>query len=256
MPSAYLSHDLNEAVQDYTAVTATSADSEYPVSNLAVLPITEVWRSAAGALSAVDLKFDFGSAKSVRLIALVNHNLSATATIAIAAGTTTAYASFSDTVSWREFDAFKYLSAVQSYRHWRIRITDTANLDNFLQVGYVMLGNPTALTSTFAFGMHRISEFHNLEVQSEFGVKHVDRMYRSTRYLIEFRNKTSGVMDSIETIYETAERNMNPLFFIPVTSESRGHFGRFVTQFDVLREVVRTASMEFEEESRGKKLAA
>lgn len=256
MASAYLSHDVNEAVQDYTAITATSADAAYPVSNLPVLPITEVWRSAAGALSAVDLKFDFGSAKSVRLVALVNHNLSATATVAIAAGTTTAYSNFSDTVTWRKFDAFKYLSAAQSYQHWRIRITDTANLDNFLQVGYVVLGNPTELVSTFAFGMHRIPEFHNLEVRSEFGVKNVDRMYRQERYTVTFRNKTHAIMESIQDIYELLERNFTPMFFLPVTTESEGHFGRWMSQFERLREFAETVDMEFEEDSRGKKLAA
>src|SRR6185369_5318216 len=75
---AWLAHP-NNLVPSAT-VTADSEASGYPVTNLQALPVLTYWRSADSS-SLHTIEIDFGSAASIDVIALVNHNLSETATI-------------------------------------------------------------------------------------------------------------------------------------------------------------------------------
>lgn len=254
---AFLSHNNNQIAAANTVLVATStASTDYQVSNVRILPITKTWRSFAGQLSSIDITIDFGSAQAISLIALINHNLSATATIAIAAGTTSAVGNYSTTISYRQYDAFGII-ATQTYQYWRVRITDTANADGYLEVGYLLLGAATTLTQAFMYGWKQVDEYQNQELSSEFGVPLINEMFYRMRFSFTFRNQTSARADAIRTIFKDVKRNVTPLFFVPDTGTNDGYFGRFVASFERQMDFrITTNSMDFVEDSRGKKLIA
>ncbi len=263
---AFLSHNNNTAVAAGTTTLTSSADATYPATNLKILPISKTWRSVAGVLSNVDITMDFGSAQSVNLLALINHNLTSTATIAVAAGTTSGVSNYSNTIAWRKYDAFLYLTVSQSYRYWRIRITDSASTDNYIEAGYVIAASATQLASSFSYGWAEVDQYVNNEVSSEFGVPYIDELFYRMQFSFSFVNKPSAEVSVIRTLFQGAKRNVTPMFFIPDTVTNDGYFGRF--QNDLIQNIGVPASggqgsnytsfsiLQFQEESRGKKIAA
>ncbi len=263
---AFLSHNNNTAVAAATTLAASSADTTYPATNLKVLPIATAWRSAVGVISAVDITMDFGTAQSVNLLAILNHNLTSTATIAVAAGTTSAVSNYSTTIAWRKYDAFTYLAASQSYRYWRIRITDSASTDNYIETGYVIAANATQLATSFAYGWTETDQYVNNEVQSEFGVPYIDELFYRMQFAFTFVNKPTVEINVIRTLFQGVKRNVSPMFFIPDTLTNDGYFGRFIADFiqnvgvpasgGQGTNLISISTLTFEEESRGKKIAA
>src|SRR3990167_396177 len=129
-PPAFLSHNDNKAVASVTSITASSANATYPASNLKLLPITKVWRSANAALSSVTLLFDLNAAQTVNVAGLINSNLTSAAIVLLEAETTSAVSDFSVTLSYvRLYDWVRWLATSQSYRYWRFTLTDSANGD-------------------------------------------------------------------------------------------------------------------------------
>lgn len=240
-----------------TAVVASSSDPLYVMANLKTERVCEVWRSIAGALSSIDLTFDFGAAKPVNLIALLNHNLSATATIAFAMGSTTAYADYSTTIPWRDKDAFLYIASAPTYRYARMRITDTSNLYNYLQAGGVRMGSATVLTmlQTIAQGWHQIDGFMNLSNPSEWGSANVDEMYEQDRLLFSFDHKTAAELAVVRNIFKAVKANKTPLVLVPDIAGTDAFYGRFTkTDFDRSMDAgeVQSANLEFTQDSRGR----
>src|SRR3990167_992116 len=115
-PPAFLSHSDNKAVASVTTITASSANATYPASNLKLLPITKVWRSATAALSSVTLLFDLNAAQTVNVVGLMNANLTSAATLLVEAGTTSAVSDFSQSISYvRLYDWVRWLATSQTY---------------------------------------------------------------------------------------------------------------------------------------------
>lgn len=252
----WLTHLDNIAARTATTLAVTSANANYPATNLKLLPITKVWRSAAAALSSVDITYDFGSAHTIELVALVNHNLTSAATIAIAAGTTTGYGDFSTTMTWREFDAFEVLSPAQSYRYWRIRLTDAANTDNYLEVGYPMLGDMTVAEFQFLYGWTQTDAFENQVVRSEFGVAYVEEMYYQMRFRLNFGPLPAADMATLRELYRDLKGSVTPFLFLPDTAGADAYLVRFANLFTQTVNFYRYATCELNEESRGKRIAA
>lgn len=251
----WLTHLDNNGAASGTTITTTTASATYPASNLKLLPVTKVWRSTSVA-AAQDIALDLGSAKSITLLALVNHNLTSAATIAIAAGTTAAVADYSTTMTWRELLAFKVIAA-QSYRYWRIRITDTGNTDGYLEVGYVMLGTATAPSFGIRWGMTSTPEFQNLEVASEFGIPNISELFRRQRLVMSFGPlATSTDMTTLRNLYLAVKRDVTPLIMVPQSSGTEAYFGRIQNQFEEAMDVYSSVRIDFLEDGYGKRIAA
>jgi len=263
---AFLTHLSNLAANGTGTITTTSDTSAYPIANITGLPISKAWRSATGVISNVDILIDFGSAQSINLLALINHNLTSTATIAVAAGTTTGVSNYSTTISYRQYDAFTYLSAAQSYRYWRIRITDSSSTDNFIEAGYLIAASATKLASTFQYGWTQADNFVNNAVTSEFGVPYIDELYYQQEFNFTFANKSQTEVNVMRTIFQAVKRNVTPIFFIPDTGTNDGYFGRFQNSFVQTvgvpasagqgTNLITLATLNFLEDSRGRKIAA
>ena len=248
--SAWLTHPDNPAVDG--TITATTEAASYPATNLQSLPTTTRWRSTTVA-SAQDIEVDLGSAQSVDLIALVNHNLTSGASIVISAGTTTGYLEFSSvTMTWREFLAFKWLSTPESYRYWRIRITDASNADSYLAVGYLVLGGATLPTFQFRQGWITSPNFVSFENRSPYGVTTVDEIHRYQMLRMDFGPLTAAEMTVLRAAYTAVEMDANPLILLPERDGEDAYFGRFTTPLDETSESAQFyTSLAFEEDSYG-----
>ncbi len=150
----------NSAIVDAATITAGSALSSLPVSNLKRAQPKDVWRSDD--LNNLYLVIDLLSAQSINLIALLFHNASDDATWQVRAATSEANLTAApgyDSGNMNMWDAswpsdqspvhsIKWLSSSpQTYRYWRIDVTDAANVDSYFQAGRLYIDNAWQLAA-------------------------------------------------------------------------------------------------------------
>lgn len=253
MRLAWVTHPENSVI--LSTIAATSSHELYRIENLITLPVSAAWRST-GVASAQDITIAFSAAKSIDTIALVNHNISPSATITVSAGTDTTYANFTAGIPYREFIAFKWLFTVQSYRYWRIRITDTANTDGFIEVGYLVLSASTRPAFTFRQEWPTTPEFVSRKFLTEFGDVHTDEMYRRQALSMNFGPLTASEMSTLRSMYTTVKRNVYPLLLLPERCGPDSYFGRIPSSFEERIEDQRYVDVQFIEDSYGKRIGA
>ena len=256
MPDTYpliVTH-ISNLVTAITPVT-TSQSTVYPTTNLNILPITKPWRSSGSSWGSPQITVDFTTARAIDVIALVNHNLSSAATITIDAGTTASYADFTTSMTWKSKTAHKWLSPVQTYRYWRISITDTANTDGFLEVGYLVLSSATLPSFTFRHGWISTPEIATSEVHTEFGSPFHEELYQRQRLNLQFGPLNDTNMDTLRNLYISLLRNANPMLLLPERNGTDSYFGRIENQFDEKINFRRAVSIDFVEDSVGQRLA-
>lgn len=128
---------------DAAAVTASSELVTLPASNIKHIWKSRVWRATGDASEWI--RFDMGAATAVRAFALVGHNFTSAAAVHVQANATDVWTapSLDVTVAWHEKVFVHLWNADQSYRYWRVTISDAANPDGYVEAGRIYLG-PTA----------------------------------------------------------------------------------------------------------------
>lgn len=237
---AYLTHDQNLAVA--ATITASSAASAYPISNIKTDRFSKAWRSN-GVLANVDISIDLGSAQKIDLIALFNTNLTSAATVVHAAGTSTSYTEYPGTsMTWREFDQYNLLDSWINYRYHRLRINDAANTDGYIEAAYVGIGLANRLRCNhryeggpFPGGLDITHIADNLRVESEFGQPFVDKLQKRKQFAFQFGDMSTADRDIILTWLNALEEEATPMIWIPDPEIYDGWYVRLTTSVRELR---------------------
>lgn len=140
-------------IEDAT-LTASSAQSTLPVTNLQGPSPSKVWRSAG--LSSVYITIDFGAATAVDTLAMVNVNWTTSATWRLRLATSEANltggpgydstaltpwpGSVKPTEDWNQHAPLMRLPSTQTFRWARIDLADAGNADGYLEAGALLLG--------------------------------------------------------------------------------------------------------------------
>jgi hypothetical protein len=128
---------------DSATLTPSSQDPSFPVTNIQHRWITKTWRSVSsgGTLSA-NIVIDFTTPKSVRAFFLFPHNFSPQAVVKIQANTTDSWGSPAiDQTAVLGKIIYYFWNTPQSYRFWRVVITDPNPVTTYLEIGRMFLGN-------------------------------------------------------------------------------------------------------------------
>lgn len=167
-----------------TAATITGGSwlAGLPASNLANKELWKVARSSDALTTSTKFNVDLGAIKPLRCFALINHNLSAAATwrvlIGSTAGASDVHASgwenvwqmvFDDLVEWESaiwwlgvadseylrspYAAMRAAAEIYSARYVTIEISDTANVDGYVQVGRLFVGGSLQPTYNASYGL-------------------------------------------------------------------------------------------------------
>lgn len=247
----YFKNSDNKAVASGVVASANSTASGYSVDNAILLPVAKVHR-ATGATSEY-IELDLGSAQAITLAAVLNHNLSSAATITVKAGAAANPSTFTTTVTWREFDAFKTFTS-ETHRYWRFVFADATNKNGFIQVGYLLLGAYTQPAFNFQFGWIQIPEFNTRRLETGYLVPNVEELAQRQRFEIGFDGLTVAQADTVrKTLFESLKKDLTPWFFIPDGAVNDGYFGRF-GQIEMQVDFFRFISVPFIEDGRGNRL--
>ena len=137
---------------DDATLTASSEKTNMPGTNLQLARPGKVWQSVDTELSNITIDFDMGAAKEISGFFLGEHNLTADATVNIQADDASNFSSLDVDESIPVSTLTKqdgttevvprlafFWAAVQNYRYWRLKITDAANPDTYLEAGILKL---------------------------------------------------------------------------------------------------------------------
>ena len=254
---AYLRNTDNKAAASGVVATAFSTASGYSVDNAITLPVAKVHRNT-GVGSSEYIELDLGSAQAIKCAAVINHNLSSTATITIKGGAAANPSTFTQTITWREFDAFVLFAATQTYRYWRFTFTDNDNTYGFIQVGYLLLGAHTTISGyNFDKGWRRMREHGNRRLETSYFVPNIEQIARRIRLSLSFSALASAeITEVLTTLFDDLDGNVTPLFVIPDGAVNDGYFGRWVSVADeTIIDGKPYVTLDFLEDGRGNLIA-
>jgi hypothetical protein len=133
---------------DDATLSASSEESGFPVTNTQHRWHTRTWQSEhglSGGLTDAYIVADLGDAYDIEAFIIKNHNFSMLESgdgLRIQANNADAWGApaLDEAVTMTSGLIIHFFSSAQTYRYWRIVMTDVMNSDNYLEIGRVFLG--------------------------------------------------------------------------------------------------------------------
>ena len=145
-------------ISDGGSFTGSLAAGDMSLQNLKDISLYKKYRTED--LSAT-INIDLLSAKEIDFVSIVAHNATASGSVTIKAGTTSAVSDFStgsldlitgnDAGYSRKFFASKF--SAQTYRYWQLSFSDASNTDGYLEMGRVYLSKSFQPNTNASYGM-------------------------------------------------------------------------------------------------------
>jgi hypothetical protein len=128
---------------DSATLSGGSWNASYPLANLKTRYLSQKARSTNAQATSSIVNIDLTTARSIGLVAIVAHNMSASATVRIQ-GSSAADQSVSlyDSTAQTIYSGTDYAKSFAnvSTRYWRISIADTGNTAGYIEFGRVFIG--------------------------------------------------------------------------------------------------------------------
>lgn len=184
----------NYCTESATVVSGSNINPFYPVSNFKNPSRSKRVRTADGTTT-MAVVFDLITTEAIDSVILLwskedGIKLTDTATVKIQANATNNWTSpaldQTITISNEYVVASHYFTSNQSYRYWRVLITDAGNPWNYIELGQVFLGKSEAVENAQNGFKFKLIDSTNV-IQNEFGHKYFDEY--PTRSVIEFDYK-------------------------------------------------------------------
>jgi hypothetical protein len=143
-----------------------------------------LYRSAAlGAPNTITV--DLGSAQEVKALIIYDHNFTSTATITLESDAAATFDSgaggnpqFSEAITWNDEKIIHYLAAATTKRYWRLKVTDAANPDTYIEIGELFLGSYLELSKNYVEGFSEETTFLMESNKTPYGTEK-SRFYNS-----------------------------------------------------------------------------
>ena len=201
--------DYNYVFDSSVSLTASTADSAFPVSNLRNFQRGRVWRTTSS--SAQSLIMDLKTAEEIDTALLIFEKDSVLTfhtgqTIKIQANATNEWSSpaVDETLSLDEsFGVMSFFwSTAQEYRYWRLYMDDPLNGFGYFEVPKLFLGKALQLTQPPSIGFSLSEDDQSNISKTDYGVEYSD-VYPGRRDLsLRYVALTDADRDSLRQVYE------------------------------------------------------
>jgi len=251
----------NFAASPATTITSSSENPRFPVSNLKN-PLRSV-RTRSVNTSDLAIVFDLATTEEIDSVVLYwpkedGIRLSGSATVKIQANATNSWSSPAVdqtlTVDNRYMVASHFFTTDQSYRFWRVVISDSGNPYGYLELGKVWLGKGIDIPSA-QNGFKSTLIDRSKVTRTDFGHDYVDVYPKQRRIEFSYLNMDYSDIETLETAFD---RNgiETPVMLVLDPSSSvfnKNHFliyGKFSPSFGlshVTYDVLNTDGISIEE---------
>lgn len=175
------------------------------------------YRSAAlGAPNTITI--DLGSAKAVQALVLYDHNFTSGVTLTLKGNSADSWAApaYSESISYAADKILFYLSSTQTYRYWRLEITDAANTDYFIEIAELFLCPYFEPAKNFKYGTgtRDISSLIDRNT-NKYGVdfKRFYNYQKSFNYSFENITDIADFETMLESLASRSAGTIKPIFF-------------------------------------------
>lgn len=199
----------NLCTETATTVSASTSDASFPVSNLQHPFRSKRWRSTG--CSSESVVFDVQTIEDVDSVVILwpkedGIRLTSSAVIKIQANATNVWTSPAvDQVVTINNDysvASHFFSTTQSYRYWRVLVTDPTNPWGYIEIGQVWIGKSLSVQNAengFRFSLIDRSK----SVETEFGHKYTDEYPISSVLQVSYKYLDYEEIQIIENAFRT-----------------------------------------------------
>ena len=219
----------NYVNESATTITASSANINYPASNLKNFFRSKTWRSSGCVSESV--VFDLQTPTDIDSVVLMwpkeyGIRLSDSAVIKVQANPTNVWTTpaidITMTISNDFSIASHYFNTAQSYRYWRVLIEDATNPNGWVDLGVVFLGNSESII-TIDNGFKVNYKDNSKIITTDYGNEYVDEYPTTMVMTIPF-----SVLDysDIELIQVAYLKNGTRLPVLIVVDESSNVFNK------------------------------
>jgi hypothetical protein len=211
--------DVNFCTETATTLTASTSDTSFPVSNLKNPFRSKRWRSTG--CTSENVVFDMQTTEDINSVVILwpkedGIRLTSSAVIKIQANATNVWtAPAVDQVLTIDNDfsiASHYFSTDQSYRYWRLLITDATNPWGYIEIGQVWLGKSLDLENAengFVFSLVDQSD----ATSNNFGHEYVDEYPQMAQLSVVYSYIDYDTYTTLETAYRR-NGNRKPVLLI------------------------------------------
>lgn len=238
----------NYASQTATTITASSSKARFPVSNLKHPFRSKKWRSTSDTDQYV--VFDLATTEAIDSIVILwpiedGIRLSGSAVVKIQANATNIWTSPAVdqtlTINNTYVIASHFFSTDQSYRYWRVSISDPGNAYGCVELGVVWLGKGLDIPSAqngFKFGLRDRTK----HTENDFGHRYSDIYPKSAKIEFNYSNIDYADIQTIENAFrDNASHTPVIVALDPLaTVFNKDHFlvyGNFSTDFGLKHNV-------------------
>jgi len=170
----------------------------------------------------------FSEAKNIKALAILDHNLSSTAVITLMGNTSDAWGApaYSQVIAWNSKKIGYYLD--QTYRYWRLQISDQLNTDGYIEIGELYLGDYLEPGKNYSYGWDQSTSVFETAAKSRAGVEKKSLDYLQESFQITFDRIPETDIDSLlsmlRAIKNEATRMVKPAWFFPEGAGDANNF--------------------------------
>lgn len=252
MPGAYIATNLISAS---ASITASSEDSAYPKENLYGKQSPNVFRSQSK--TSLTLLIGFSTAVQADTIALINHNLTASASLKLEADDSASPTTDVGFPAYRQYNLWKAFT-LTSKRYWLLTITD--NNPNYIQIGQLLLGLRVALPRARKIGNYSPAVKRSVISGETYGGAFFNyHLFQRQQLNPSFRVGSAAELAILTALDQAVYGNLYPFLYIPESSKSECYYVRKEVDFEPQEysarlagpELIHDYQMTLIEESRG-----
>lgn len=209
---------ISKDLVNIATVTASSSEIYLPVTNIQNSLRSKPWRSTSKTDQWVMI--DLGSAQDVDsviiLLPINGHKIySGNQTIKIQANDADSWdsPSIDQALTLSGFDQLThYFSTAVSYRYWRVTLTDSSALTDYLEIGKVILGKSESVQN--CENGFKVEYIDNTKLQkNDFGNVYADLYPTLRRFSMNYNALTTDTVDKLADIF-LDHGNHTPLFMV------------------------------------------
>lgn len=201
--------DYNYCFDNTVDLSATSEDTEFPVSNLSNFLMSKPWRSTG--ITAQRVVIDLQTAESIDTVVLLfdkqkDVKISPAATLKIEAHPVDFWGTplFSQTITIDDTNhcAPLFLSTSQEFRFWSVYIDDPSNAWGYIEISKVFLGLSSAITQSPEIGFIQELVDQSEVSRNRFGTEYADTYPSRRRMSLAWRALTESDKTVLKLLQE------------------------------------------------------
>jgi hypothetical protein len=210
--------DNNLLFDGVTALTASTADANFPVTNLAHTFRSKVWRTTS--VTSQSVVMDFGAISSFDSFAAVFDPMSgskftSSAVFKIQANATNVWTapSVDVTLSYdATYETLTYFwSSTQTYRYARFTMTDPTNTDGYLESPKLVIGLASQLTQVPDLGFQETITDRSVNTETAYGHRYSDTYPARRRLEFTYTALSDADLETLATVWKRVG-NTSPIF--------------------------------------------